>query len=305
MVNCDAALPGLLERLKHANYRFTAVTPATHSRVLARAQPGPLGLRDIFGWNRPFARCDVDPDIIGCLEDAGALIAEGPGFRSGVRVASLADDLFLHSAFPTDSEEAVFFGPDTYRFARFVAQHLRTMTPPRRIVDMGAGSGAGGIACARVIPDATIALVDINPVALRLAAINAAAAGVGVELCESGRIPASADLVIANPPYMIDRASRTYRDGGGLLGGDVALDWTKQAIAGLGPGGQFLLYTGAPFVRGWSPLVDSIRTECDGCGASFDCTEIDPDVFGEELDDPDYAEVERIAALGFRISRPR
>jgi hypothetical protein len=31
--------------------------------------------------------------------------------------------------------------------------------------------------------------------------------------------------------------------------------------------------------------------------------EIDPDVFGEELDRPEYWETERIAALGIRIDK--
>ena len=83
--------------------------------------------------------------------------------------------------------------------------------------------------------------------------------------------------MIANPPYMMDDAGRSYRHGGGLLGGEVSLDWASQALASLTPGGTLLLYTGAAIwtaVRlyhrpspSWRarkelilPVVNSIRT---------------------------------------------
>jgi hypothetical protein len=37
---------------------------------------------------------------------------------------------------------------------------------------------------------------------------------------------------------------------------------------------------------------------CDRAGANFTYEELDPDVFGNELDAPSYADVERIAAVG-------
>jgi len=62
-VTKEEALAELLRTLKSADYRFVAVTPATHSRVLARPLTGPPGLRDIFGWNRAFAEGDVDREL--------------------------------------------------------------------------------------------------------------------------------------------------------------------------------------------------------------------------------------------------
>jgi hypothetical protein len=41
--------------LQARGYRFVAVTPATHCRVLDRPE-GPTTLESIFGWNRPFDR---------------------------------------------------------------------------------------------------------------------------------------------------------------------------------------------------------------------------------------------------------
>jgi len=299
----ESALVELLGRLKRAGYRFTTVTPATHERILARPTSGPLSLRDIFGWNRGFVEDDLDWPFLELLDQAGALSRTSAGLRSQVRVASLREDLFLHSAFPTDEADAVFFGPDTYRFARFIQEELPRLPGPKRIVDMGTGSGAGGLTCLRLRPESLVTLVDINERALRFARINAAAAGVTVECRLASEMPGGIDLVVANPPYMIDPARRAYRDGGDLFGGAIALDWVRQALAALAPGGTMLLYTGAAFVNRRSPALEAVAAECAGQGASFACREIDPDVFGEELEKPGYEQVERIAAVGCVIRR--
>ena len=104
----EAALEALLRRLKALAYRFVAVTPATHQRVLARGWSGPATLRDIFGWSRRFAESDLDPELLALLEAGGALERGADGLRSRVRAASLGGDLFLHSAFPPDESDAVF-----------------------------------------------------------------------------------------------------------------------------------------------------------------------------------------------------
>jgi hypothetical protein len=62
-----------------------------------------------------------------------------------------------------------------------------------------------------------------------------------------------------------------------------------------------LLYTGAAFSRGRSPLVEQLgQLEAS---AIIEIEEIDPDVFGEELDRIEYREVERIAALGISVRK--
>jgi hypothetical protein len=265
-----------------------------------------MGLRDIFGWNRPFDEADLSPEVLALLSAADALDVQGGKLRSRVRVASLGDELLLHSAYPTDETDAVFFGPDTYRFARFVEEQLPHLGPADWLVDMGAGSGAGAISAAKLREFARITMVDTNPAALRLAAVNAAAAGVSAEALLAGEIPTGADVIIANPPYMIDTANRSYRDGGGLFGGAVSLDWAAQAIARLAPGGAMLLYTGAAWVDGEAPLISELQRLCSRAGAHLEVSELDPDVFGEELDQPQYQRVERIAAIGalIRARRP-
>ncbi len=70
-------------------------------------------------------------------------------------------------------------GPDTLCFASAVIDHLQTrLTPLRRAVDIGCGSGAAGICIAKRVPEAEVVLVDIDPAALRAAEANARRAGV-------------------------------------------------------------------------------------------------------------------------------
>lgn len=300
----DEALLELLLHLKELGYFFTAVTPATHGRVLCRNSDAPPTLRDIFGWSRPFEESQLDPRMRELMGAANLLRRGSDGLRSGLRVASLGDDLFYHSAYPTADANAVFFGPDTYRFVQFIERRLPELARGR-VADMGAGTGAGGLVVKRLAPSASITLVDTNAAALDLAGVNARACGRDVELLHGDSLPPWQDLVIANPPYMMDEGKRCYRDGGDLLGGEVALEWTCDALAKLAPSGTMLLYTGVAIIEGASPLVNEIAEVCRRAGASMTCEEIDPDVFGEELEKPAYGSVERIAAVGIVRPRPR
>jgi len=83
-----------------------------------------------------------------------------------------------------------------------------------------------------------------------------------------------------------------------LEGGAVALEWARDALTKLAPGGTLLLYTGAAFARGASPLLEALKASCAAAGAEIAIEELDPDVFGEELEQEAYRDVERIAAIG-------
>ncbi|MGD9981613.1 MAG: class I SAM-dependent methyltransferase [Hyphomonadaceae bacterium] len=299
----DRALASLLAVLKARDYRFVAPTPATHARVIARRSRA-RDLRDVFGWSLPFSGDIVGPDLAELMLDAGILEQCGELFLSTVRISSLGDDLLLHSAYPTTQQDAVFFGPDSYRFARFLQRELPRLAPRAHIVDIGAGAGAGAIAAARILPDAYYTLTDINPHALRLAAINWVMAHLGpvyFAVCDAlpDEPPAHAppiDCIIANPPYIADTAHRAYRDGGAMHGAQVSLRWARLAAERLAPGGAFLLYTGSAIVDGEDRLKAALLETLSGFDVSY--CEIDPDVFGEELERNEYANVERIAVTG-------
>ncbi|MET0372832.1 MAG: methyltransferase [Rhizorhabdus sp.] len=299
----DAALLALLRHLARARYRFVTPTPLTHQRALERREDAAAAdLRDVFGWNLPFAAGVLEPAVEGMLRSAGMLERAPPLHRSGVRVSTVLDRLYLHAAFPTLADDAVFLGPDSYRFANLIADELAARSVPAgaRIADIGTGAGVGAITAAALSPLAAIVATDINPCALRLARINAAAAGVGLETCETSGLDGVAgnfDLVLLNPPYMMDQAGRAYRDGGGMHGGRLSLDLTSAALPRLAAGGRLVLYTGSAIVAGEDRLHAALCAAAQAHGCALRYREIDPDVFGEDLDQPQYGEVDRIAVI--------
>jgi hypothetical protein len=304
----DLALVELLGRLDELGYEFVTPTPATHRRVLARScQDEALTLRDIFGWSRPFRRETIRADLFDLLVRGQALSGEGGLWRSRLRVSRVAGRLFAHSAYPTDQADSVFLGPDTYRFVRFIASHAQRVEGARRVVDMGAGAGVGGIVLLGIAREAKVTLVDANQEALRLARINAAAAGTHVETILADKlagVEGAFDLVIANPPFIMDEGGPAYRDGGEMLGARLSYDWAMEAARRLPPGGSMLLYTGSAIVAGRDALREALEEGLAPLGCVLDYQEIDPDIFGEQLDQPAYACVERIAAVGAVVTRP-
>ena len=300
----ESALIALGRALQAHGYEFVTVTPCTHARVLrraaARGQVRAADLRDVFGWSMPCSHTLLPREIRDLLFAAGACREDNEGLRSTVRFSTLGGRIFAHSAFPTTGRDAVFFGPDTYRFVRFVVQHAPRS---RRLVDVGCGSGAGGIAL-RSIADHVV-LADINPRALSFSRVNAELAGVEVEVVESDileGIQQPPDLVVANPPFMADDGQRSYRDGGGTWGEELSIAITMQSLQRLAPGGTLLLYTGAPIVAGKDMFLARAAPMLRDADATFAYEELDPDVFGEELETPRYEGVERIAVVGLRAT---
>jgi len=304
----DGALLALLEGLAGAGYRFVAPTPETHRRVLERSPDRiAAGLRDVFGWSLPFEEGLLPAALLEALERSGMVSRKGGLFRSRVRVASVEERLFLHSAYPTDEADSVFFGPDSYRYVRFLSSELPPPASVRRLVDLGAGSGVGAIMAAGTVAGARLTATDINPLALRFARINARHAGVELETAEASGldgVEGPVDLVIANPPFVADPAKRLYRDGGDMHGARLSLDWALAAARRIEPGGTVLLYTGSAISEGRDALREALAEQLPELGCTLRYAEIDPDIFGELLDQPAYEDVERVAAVGAVIGKP-
>lgn len=72
------------------------------------------------------------------------------------------------------------------------------------------------------------------------------------------------------------------------------VDTARQRLA---PGGTLVLYTGVAMPSGNDPFLQAIRQRLAGGHVEWMYNEIDPDVFGEELLEPPYADTERIAAV--------
>ncbi|MFK8332829.1 methyltransferase [Pseudomonas sp. BJa5] len=305
----DQALLQLGRRLQADGYRFTCVTPLTQHRNNIRAgNEQAQTLRDIFGWNRAFNPAVLSADERAQMQRAGIVEHLGDLWRSRVRWSNLGTLLLVHSSYPTDSVDAVFFGPDSYRFARVIEAHLRERTTALdHAVDIGCGAGIGALLIARARRHAQVCALDINPRALRLTAINVALAqlaNVSVEHSDvldgvTGRF----DLIVANPPYMLDAGERAYRHGGGVLGEQLSLRIVEQALPRLAPGGTLLLYTGVAMVEGRDPFLAQVQGTLVDPRWAWRYEELDPDVFGEQLLEPGYQQVERIAAVMLCVTR--
>ena len=321
VIEMDALL-ALLRAVAHTGYRFKSITPLSHSYVNARpgnewarphSQAGGVGqgLRDIFGWSRPFRQDAVPAEIFYLMKRANILEKFHDGWRSKVRISSLDEVLYLHSPYPTTDEHSVFFGPDTYRYVQHIQHTLSVRAAGvNRAADIGSGAGPGAITMALHYPSAEVFALDINTAALELTAANAATAGADnvVPLYSDllSGVPGKFDLITANPPYLVDRDQRAYRHGGGALGADLSLAIIDAAIPRLSPGGTLLLYTGVAIVDGTDlfRIAAEERVAASGLSALLTVSylEIDPDIFGEELLNACYASTDRIAAVLLKIT---
>ena len=297
----------LLAALDAAGYDFTTITPATHARVARRWFGLGTGVRDLFGWSRAVDPSSVPAAVLAAAHAARLLVERDGGIASHVRVSRLAGRLFAHSAWPTDAADSVFLGPDSYRFAAFIAANVPAARDGLRVVDIGSGAGVGGIVAADLLPGATVTLTDVNARALDFAAANAGHAGIPVRLAHTrglDDVGGPFDLALANPPFLMDEGSRAYRDGGGMLGSGVSLELAEAALAKLAPAGRLLLYTASPIVGGHDALAAALAEAARNARVDLAYRELDPDVFGEELERPVYASVERIALVGAVLFRP-
>jgi release factor glutamine methyltransferase len=104
-------------------------------------------------------------------------------------------------------------------------------TGPKRVLDLGTGSGALLLAALSVFPDATGIGVDASAAALAVAADNAQRLGFGARSAMvlaswtdagwTGALDASYDLILCNPPYVETDA---------VLGATVALHEPHSAL---------------------------------------------------------------------------
>ncbi len=306
------ALLFLLDFLKQRDYQFTAITPLSHQRILSRKSQEKntaITLRDIFGWNLAFVETDLEPALFEILKDNQLIHFQDHQWLSDVRVASLDGELFIHSSFPTVQQDSVFFGPDTYRFKYHLTQYLAARPHSfKRAVELCCGTSAAAISIAKHYPDLSEIIVsDLNPKALLYSQINAGFAGQNnitpVSSNLFAHIEGQFDLIFANPPYLMDADQRQYRHGGNQLdGNELAFNIVKEGIQRLNPQGCLFLYTGVAIQADGNSFLEHLEKLIGSQPNMRWCyEEIDPDVFGEELEQPAYRQIERIALVLVKV----
>ena len=138
----------------------------------------------------------------------------------------------------------------------------RLTTAPRRILDLGTGSGALALALATKYPEAEVVATDQSADALALAGENATALGLSerIQFLAGGwfdPLPPGApfDLIVANPPYLTEAEMGTaepevavHEPATALVAGTDGLDDLRKILTAakeyLAPRGLLALETG-------------------------------------------------------------
>jgi release factor glutamine methyltransferase len=143
--------------------------------------------------------------------------------------------------------------PETERLVDYALDWLKRHPGPRRVVDVGTGSGAVALALATELgltrPDVAITGTDIDALALEVARENRSRLGLDqrVELLQADLlegVPGPFDVILANLPYL--RPDQTHYSTaleppvalfGGPDGFDIWRRLLRQSVTALAPGG--------------------------------------------------------------------
>jgi precorrin-6B methylase 2 len=307
-----SALLRLGAALQRDSYGFVTISTPSHRRVNGRpGNEAATDLRGVFGWNRPFSDTVPDEEMLALMRDANIVRQQEGSRKSALRASTLDGKLYFHSAFPTRDTDAVFFGPDTYRYVQVLHAELALLASAHvhRAIDIGCGAGPGALTIATLRPHAEVWAVDINPKALGLTAVNAELSGAAnVRIAHSdllNGVEGQFDLIASNPPFMMDSDQRTYCHGGGTLGEGLSLDIVTSAASRLAPGGTLVLYTCVAIIQGADPFRERAGVLLEAAGCDWRYREIDPDVFGGELSGAGHERTDRIAAVALVATRRR
>jgi tRNA1(Val) A37 N6-methylase TrmN6 len=128
-----------------------------------------------------------------------------------------------------------------------------------RVVDLGAGVGAAGLAVARRVPGIELVLVEIDGALAALARDNAASNGIGAQVivldvtsaaggfAAAGLVPDSVDLVLMNPPFNDPARHRASPD----RGREIAHVATETTLESWVHAGRRLLKSGGALTLIW------------------------------------------------------
>jgi release factor glutamine methyltransferase len=105
------------------------------------------------------------------------------------------------------NEHVLIPRPETEELVDWVIDYAEIKGKALRILDIGTGSGCIAISLKKALPDATVSAIDISPNAIKVAASNAAAQEVAIQLTtldilDTAFLPDQYDVIVSNPPYI-------------------------------------------------------------------------------------------------------
>jgi release factor glutamine methyltransferase len=216
----------------------------------------------------PTARLDAEllmAHALGATREAlllGDRRGEVPGSYAGLVARRLEGEPIAyitgHRAFWTldlrVTPDVLIPRPDSETLIEAAIEHFQGLNPPRRILDLGTGSGALLLAALSEWPEARGVGVDISPAALAVARGNAEALGMvdrATFVEGSWRGDPTADLILCNPPYIgtdetLPAGVIDYEPAGALWAGSDGLgDYRAIApVLAFAPGGVAVIEIG-------------------------------------------------------------
>lgn len=303
----EQALVELGQLLQRYDYEFVPPSPATLEHSVQRSERMGLiqarNLREVFGFGLPFHSATLPEDIWALLRASECVRSYGALYLAEVAFAAFDQEIYVHSSCRLPATDAVHLLPASYRFRHFVQANLR---PGHHLVDIGTGCGVGGLSQKARATQMT--LVDINPLALRFARVNAALANQGCDIVASEDLDdylAGADRIIAFPPFLNDVNGTQYFHGGGSFGEALSVRIVAAALRTLPAGGQLLLYGGATMIEGVDMFWQMLKPLLQNAAVELEYAELDPDIETARLQTPEYFYAERIAAIGLNLIKRR
>ncbi len=173
--------------------------------------------------------------------------------------------------------------PETEFWVEKSIEKIKAVAAPR-VLDLGAGAGAIGVAVAKHCPDVGVTFAEIDPTHLptieKNLAQNLSIDGKVLSGSGSGRfqviqsdlfekVEGQYDFILSNPPYIdpaLDRAEssvKAYEPHLALYGGQGGLDILNRLI---GEAPKFLTPDGQIWLEHEPEQVEAIRESAEACG---------------------------------------
>ncbi|MBT2188808.1 peptide chain release factor N(5)-glutamine methyltransferase [Sphingobium nicotianae] len=159
--------------------------------------------------------------------------------------------------------------PDSETLIEAAIGHFQDRAPPRRILDLGTGSGALLLAALDIWPEATGLGIDASPAAIEIARENAVICAMAdratFRVGDWGAgIAERFDLILCNPPYISTRAMlpadvRDHEPASALFAGEDGLDDYRRLAT----------QTGALLAEGGVAIFEIGFDQAESAGALF------------------------------------